>query len=721
MTITRLRKLILTIVFLQFAFVFPVVLNIPLARQVIVFLCLIFMPGFMIVKALRLGGLHWVEMVCFTVGFSLAFLMIVGLFINQTGPLISFLRPLSELPLILVLDGALVSMFVLGYITKTEFKFNVPRDLKLDRSIVSAIPFVLLPILSIVGAFWVNAYGDNRILLFLIMAIAGLFVLGVLSGKMLPEKLYPIALASIAIALLFHFSLVSHYITGVDIQLEYYSFRLTQDAALWNSVTRYWWDYTYNRFNSMIGITILPTIFSDLLNIDATWTLKIVYPLIFSLVPLCLYQIWQTFIGKKRALVTAFFFMAQLTFYTEMLALAREMIAELFFVLLLFVLLNNKMKPFNRKLCFIVFAAGLVVSHYSMSIIFLVSISLVLISLFLMKKPSTIITLGMVVFFFGIMFSWYIFTSSSGAFTSFLAFGENVYGDLSGFLSMSSRGAGVMRGLGLESAPTIWNTASRIFAYATQFLIVVGFIMLVIGRNKRTPTHVSFSSEYMIFSSMNMVLLASLIIVPGLAETMRMERFYHILSFILAPFCVLGAEKLVSLVTKSKTELKTLILLLIVLIPYFFFQTNFIYEVVGSRSESVPLSGYRMDRFRLYFSYGYIDERSVFGAQWMSEHLSARAMSMDKPVCADLISTWGVLTSYGMLYRGKVDVLSNQTIVGGGGTVYLNPFNVIDGSFLDSSTYPTRIGNTTEISLVIGNLDKLYSNGASEVYQNGQT
>jgi len=714
MAITELRKSILIIALLQFAFIFPVILNIPFARQVIVFLCLIFIPGIMILKVLQLGELHWVEMVFFSVGFSIIFLMIIGLFMNEMGPLIGFSRPLSELLLILVLDGALVLMFVLGYVTKKEFKFHVGKDLMQVRLIVSTIPFALLPILSVVGTIWVNAYNDNRILLFLITAIAMLFVFSVLSEKVLPAKLYPIALSLIAIALLFHYSLISPYITGNDIQLEYYSFRVTQDAAHWNPVIKNTWDYTYARFNSMISITILPTIFSNLLNINATWTLKIIYPLIFLFVPLCLYQLWQTFIGKKRAFTAAFFLMAQLTFYTEILGLAREMVAELFFALLLFVLLNNKMKPFSRELCFIVFGTGLILSHYSMSYIFLFYISLVLIFLFIAKRPSATISLSMIMLFFGIMFSWYIFTSSSGAFTSLLNFGGNVYSDLGAFFNIESRGSGVMSGLGLKSAPTIWNTASRIFAYATEFLILVGFILFITRRTTlRAHSQATFSREYMALSSVNIVLLALLILVPGLALTLRIERFYHILLFVLAPFCVLGVEELVALVSKSKIELKTLILLLAILVPYFLFQTNFIYVVVGNPCESVPLSKYQIDRYRLFTSYGYVDEQSIFGAQWMSQHLNMDAT----PIGADVISPTWIFTS-SCMYRGNVDMLSNSTVIGSRETVYLNSYNVIDRSIPGMYFYPC---NTTYIFFVLGNLDKLYSNGASEVYQNSQT
>jgi hypothetical protein len=42
----------------------------------------------------------------------------------------------------------------------------------------------------------------------------------------------------------------------------------------------------------------------------------------------------------------------------------------------------------------------------------------------------------------------------------------------------------------------------------------------------------------------------------------------------------------------------------------FLFQTNFIYEVAGTESWSIPLSGYRMDPTQLYGSFGFLEAYS---------------------------------------------------------------------------------------------------------------
>jgi uncharacterized membrane protein len=115
------------------------------------------------------------------------------------------------------------------------------------------------------------------------------------------------------------------------------------------------------------------------------------------------------YIGKKLGFIAAFLFVAQSTFYTEMIALNRQMIGELFFVLLLLVLLNKKVKKEGKFLAFAVLSFGLIFSHYALAEIFLFLILAAwATSVFFMKKPSFNLQLSMIIFFFVAMFAWYI-------------------------------------------------------------------------------------------------------------------------------------------------------------------------------------------------------------------------------------------------------------------------------------------------------------------------
>jgi uncharacterized membrane protein len=688
----------LTLVVLVLVFCFVVFLDIPIARQVIGFLFVTFIPGFVFLKILKVNMLNKVELALFSIGMSIAFLMIFGFLISEFFFAAGFSNPLSLLPLMVFFSSFVLVGGILVYLRKG---FVTSWKLELPRKIPSILLFLCLPILSIVGATCVNVYGRNSILLFAIVSISVLFIGGVLSKRLLPSKLYPFAVLTIAIAILYHATLISNYIIsyGSDIPLEYLVFKTTQSNANWSLTNPFSGNLGMGRYYSMLSITVLPTVYSNLLNMDQM-IFKILFPLIFSLVPLALYQLWKEYVGARFAFISAFLFMAESTFYFELISLTRQMIAELFFVILLLVILNKKIKPASKIVCFMIFSFALITSHYALAEIFLFFIAFTAISLIALKRPSKSITFPMIVFFFVLMFTWYIFTSGSATFDSFMKFGDNVVSQLGDFFNPLSRGETVMVGLGLAAAPSIFNTISRVFAYLIQALIILGFIGLIAKRIK-----VKIEKEYFVLSVTSIVVLAMLLIIPGLAGTLNMTRFYHLLLFFLAPFCVIGSSWLLQLVFKRERKFVVAALLLTVLVPYFLFQTNFVYEVTGSPSWSLPLSGYRMNALQLYSSNGFVDAHSAYGAKWLSTNvnLNTSRLFADERTSVNILVFFGGIGAY---------PLSNTTSVADHGVVYLGTMNVVGGVF----PFGRLSWNSSELSHIFSGLDVIYSNGDSVIY-----
>ena len=706
----KTKSFLLLALFLQFAFDVTMLFDVPVANQVIGFLYLTFVPGFIAVKLLKLDELDVLEIVLFSAGLCVAFLMIAGVTLNELLFAFGFSQPLSRVPLMIVLNSITLGGGVFVYLKDEDVKIRGNEPIKMSPF---ALLFLFLPIFSIAGAMYVNAYQNNSLLLFMIIAISLLFVFGVMSKKLLPSKLYAFALFMIAIAILYHASLISNYIVpfASDVPIEYFVFRNTEHNAHWNSIITLYSPQSdlsqeFGRINAMLAVTILPAVYSALLRMDTSWMFKLLFPLIFAFVPLGLYQIWQAHVGEKHAYIAAFLFIAQETFFTEMLGLNRQIIAELFFVLLLLVILNEKMNPFVKMVCFTIFSFGLVTSHYALAEIFLFFISFTTILLIVLKRPSKKITVSMVVLFFAVMFAWYIYTAPA-TFASFQEFGSTVIGHLGDFFNPASRGQTVLIGLGLTQSPSVWNTVSRFFAYLTQGLVVVGFISLVIARARK---RIRIENEYFILSFISMASLAMVILIPGLANTFNMTRFYHILLFLLAPFCVMGVRFIVGLLSKREREFAVSALLLVVIVPFFLFQTEFVFEVTGSDSWSIPLSGYRMNALRLYGHSGYTDAYSVYGAQWLSRNVNVSARAHE--LYADESAARSVLTIYGMIYVGYVNAISNTTMVADNGIVYLGTLDVVDGVI----PFGASVWNTSELSSVFDNLNVMYANGGSEIY-----
>lgn len=690
------KRFLLTLIFLQISIYVTVFFDVPVARQVLGFAYLSFVPGLIIVKLLGIDKFDVLEILLFSLGFSIAFLMFAGLIINEFSLLLDFWQPFSLIPLMIFLNSIVLFGGFLVYIRASFI------CLKTDsRKIFPLTPFLMVPIiLTIVGTMWVNIFEDNMILLLMLVTISLLFATAIVLRKTL-AKLYPFIVLIVAISLLYHSSLISNHIWGADIHMEYFVFKNTANNAYWSSVFTYPWDMVYGRLNSMISITILPTIYSIILNMEATWVLKILYPFIFSFVPLALYKLWQRNIGRRRAFLAAFFFMATNTFYTEILGLNRQIIAELFFALLLLVILSRNITSLKKMTLFTVFSTALIISHYALAEIFLIFLTLSLILSIVFKHPSRNVTLSMVILFFVVMFAWYIYTSNSATFVSFINYGDYVLNQLGDFFNPKSRGVYVLRGLGLEAPPSIWNMIGRAFAYLTEALIIVGFIGIFLRRVKKY-----FENEYFMFGLTALTFLAALIIIPGLANTMNMTRFYHVLLFFLAPFSILGAEFIIGLISKRRVEFGASILLVMVLVPYFLFQTGFVYEVVGVESWSVPLSKYRMRSIILMRTMAYVTEPQVSAALWFNKNIKIQNVRVWKDRASH------ELGSYGMLLPYNVHRLTNTTD-SPEGVIYLSYVNCVEEKVVTDY----YVFNITELSF-IHNVNKVYENGNCEIYTN---
>ena len=701
------KSFLAILLILQLTLYITIIFNIPIARQVIGFAYFTFVPGLVIVKLLKIDKLNDVETILFSVGLSIVFLMLIGLFVNELGSLFSFSKPLSEIPLLIALSGLTFIIGVGAYARNNNLTLQNVNSYNFS---LKTLLLILLPILSITGAMLVNVYQNNLLLIFTISAIAITFIAVLISKRSISQKYYPIIIFVIALSLLYHSSIISnHFVSfGSDVYIENFAFQTTAQNGNWSLPSSLTYSSELSRVNSMLSVTILPTIYTSLLNFDSTLMYKLIYPFIFAFVPVALYQLWQTYIDKKFAFISAFLLIAQATFYTEMFGLNRQMIAELFFVLLLFAMLAKKLSPRHKVFCFILFSVGLITSHYAIAEIFLFFTTFAFVTLFIMKRPSRKITVGMISLFFVMMFVWYIYVSSGAVFTSFTEFGDYVSRQLGDFFNFGSRQQTVLRGLGLEAAPTIWNTISRTFAYITQILIVVGFAGFLSKRLSKV-TNFDPKSEYFLFGLAAMGLLGALIIVPGLANTLNMTRFYHILLFFLAPFCVIGIANITRLVLKRRERILSVALAIVVIVPYFFFQTGFVYAFTGTDSYSLSLNLNGMDPIRLYNHFGYISDQDVASAKWIANNVNYKQTT----IYADASSRSAILTTYAMIFYGSSVSISNTTPLQDIGILYMNKLNVVDGVVTGSDLW-----STADFSYIFTNTDKIYSNGAGDVYFN---
>lgn len=722
--IGKFLKLIIAIQLVVSAIIALAVLgfDIPGLRQVVGFIYLSFIPGIIILRILKIHKLSTIETLLYSVGLSVVFLMLIGLMINFLYPLIGISRPISTLPLVITISAVILIMCFLSYIRDKDFSHPGSINFKKVLS-PPVLLLLLLPFLSILGTQLVNFYDDNRLQLSL-LAIIALIAALIAFGRFIPRNLYPLAIAMMAISILFHGSLISMHLSGTDIRYEYYLHTLVETNGYWNSTA------PATNFNSMLIITIWPTIYSCLLNIEGTWIFKVIYPLFFSLVPLGLYQAFREQTGEKFAFLSAFYFISFWQFYNVMLHLGKQQFAMLFITLLILVMVNRGLAPFKRRALFITFLVGLAVSHYATSYMYLLLCLFALAILALMKYRSQVFTRGSVLIFITVCFVWYIYTAGSVPFESMVFIGNHIYETF--YLELFNPLSGYALKLTTMEVTSPLREVNRWFYIVVQFFIAIGLIRLILRRRE-----MRFREEYISFSFPCFLLLAACTVIPAVSNAIGITRMYVIALLFLAPFCILGGETVFRLISRtpgfvrrralvknqrrsplqrslllhqSEAALKVMAVFLIV---FFLLSTSFVYAVAGDYPLSVQLGS---GRDTVVFN-----DREEISAKWL---LSNKDDSLK--VYADIHATALLYAYPGGQWGESVEAFGR---VGGAeqiatqmpedAYIYLRTYNVREQEILLYAK-ATRAFERAYVDveyLALFNRSRIYDNGGAEVYR----
>ena len=690
---------LMIILLVQATFLLATFFNLILLRRLLGLVLLTFVSGFLILRLMKLDRrLGFVNTILLSVGLSVSFDMFLGLLANLLLPLAGISRPLDEFPVLVVFNLSLVLILLATQLRERKLAFD-PKGI---FSLPAFLFAVFLPALGIAGSIYAGISNNGSLLLALDLAIIIVLGLSVLLRSKV-SRFFALIIIVIAVALLFRGFFLSHYFWGYDEFDEYYVFRHLNSSGYWNQGLNWSQDIELSKANSMLSVTILPQIYSQVLGIDPTSTFKFLYPLITVFILLALYSLYCTQIGKTEALLSAFFFLAVLLGFG--VGPDKQIVAMLFYVLIFFLFFNKELVSWEKYTLLAIFGASIVVSHYSLSYLLIFLIFSVWFASFIMKKSIRRISLAVCVLFLVMAFSWYIFVSNSGPFADFVKFGNNIYSNFStDFFNLGSRGSTVMAGIGLGSAGSSLHQIGRYVFYVTEALLAIGFFKLIIQRKK-----LKFDTEFMVIIVFNFFILAMTVVVPLLANSFRQERFYEITVLFLSPMAIFGIKAVSDIGQKLWRKSSFLGLALIVLIVFFMFQSEFVYAITGDVTWTVEMSMYNPNRLSL--SNQFVWQKEVVAGQWFAHYMATGNNSM---VFSDVFSDRNILTAFCSLDRGSVQVLSNRTLnLQSGSSIFLRLVNV-DPGIVTGQNY---VWKTTDISAMLNTTDKVYSNGYCEVFQ----
>jgi uncharacterized membrane protein len=595
-----------------------ILLNIPVLRQVFGFFFLTLFPGILILKILKLNDLSVIEKFLFSVGLSISFLMLVGLFINYSFSSLGYKSPLSTIPILFSFSLIFIIM-ILGSKWDTSIKIYFPiHFFTAKEKLFLILPFIF-PTLSIVGVFFINKTGNNFVIMLLLMLIVMYVIIICFFDKEIPERLYPLFIFSISISLLLLLSLRSNHIIGIDAHKEYLFFRTTLNGFKWDV-------FNNSRMNACLSVSLLPTIYYSILNVNPESLFKILYPLIYSSSPLAIYILSRKYISETFSFLASCFFMFQFNFIWTS-ANARTNLAIFFYILSMVALFSDKISLFNKRVLLILFMFSVSLSHYSTTYIYFFEAILYFICIEIISKKYPMerkISYMFPLLFFAFVFFWYSEITTS-SFEGGLLFIKSSLVSLNDFFVQESRGdeTQALFGAGLMEKSLPYSI-EFFFRWFTFLFIGIGIITMILKYKETSFPKLNvknvnfmkqkFEVEYFVMSLIAAGLLIITVALPYVSEGYGIDRIYGLAITFLSIFFVIGGISISKVLNNNKSQLQTYAILLFVLIPYFFCISGVTYNLFGeSRSIILNSEGSQCDSM-------YVFDQEVTCSKWIEIH-----------------------------------------------------------------------------------------------------
>lgn len=495
-------------------------INIPILREITLFIYLVFLPGMLILRILNVNT-NLTKTLLLSSGISSSFIMIFFALENTILVSLGFERPLSELPLLL--SSTIVILLFIGV---CKWKRRNFFTLLYSTSLLSpnTLVFLLLPFLSVIGAYILSTTGNNLLLLLLLLLISMTPL--TISLSRLQEKIYSLIIWVISISLAFHTPL-----SYIETPHEAVVPGVVKTAGIWDP------SFPYEQ-NSLLSNAILHPVLSILMGMDVVPELIVVNCFYASLIPLIMYEIHSSFFDRRISFLSSCLFAFYPYFYIE-LAMGSIRTCSAIYFLSLFILsvFSKEISPTKRKFLALLFIFSVITSHYGTSYLLLLIVSSIALTLFLCRKflrgfaKKSFITPTFCVLYFVLSLSWYLYISGSTCFGRLIGFGRNVITHLSELLQPTS--SATMEWT-FSKAPSFSIEVSKYLTFVIIFLILIGVLKLLHYRFLKGRE--IFNDEYITFVIAFSLALLTLL----LPHTTMALRIFAISLVLTAPFSVVG-------------------------------------------------------------------------------------------------------------------------------------------------------------------------------------
>lgn len=355
-------------------------------------------------------------------------------------------------------------------------------------------------------------------------------------------------MTSATLILVTSFAQSPYDIFGYDINQELFFANKVIEEHYWNVKVR-------NSYNSVLSITLLAPIISLITNLSNLIILKLIYPLLFCFIFIFLYKISNSRMNSVMSYFSTLFFIYLFTNFTEMLALGRQMIAEVLLVITLFSIIYRG--EHKNLITYMILLLGLALSHYSTAFVFsyVLITGLVfkkLLSLLGFKFDEAVINKGkhglslLTLIFVIVNYLWYIsiaggvsFLNLLGVFKAVLIYLDKIFNSI--YSQASSA---------IIMPTTLGRSISRFILLSGLAFITIGVLAEAYSIRKN-KVHGIWAYYFRQFALPFFLLNALSFAVPFLSNALNATRIYQLSLIVLFPYFYVGWEFLSNLFSNS--------------------------------------------------------------------------------------------------------------------------------------------------------------------------
>lgn len=670
-------------------------IEVALLRAVFGAALLTLAPGFLILLVLdhridRIG-----EVVLYAVGFSLVALAVMSVVTSLLYPALGVSEPLSPLSTTLTISVLVLGLIALSYSRDRSLVLRAPSINRRDANIAAFL--VCLPVFAALAAHRMNALGSNRLMYAFLLLVA---VVVLVSIRAVPPKLYPFAVFAVASSIFLHRNLITNAVVGSDIQVNYFFVELLLETGIWEPAM-------VDVYSSIPVVGTVPALYSMVTGISAAFVFKLLYTLLFALVPVGIYYAFEDVFGMKAAFVGAYFF----TFYFRAFngTPGKTRIAQLFVILLVLAMLADRDRLPAKEWVGFVFGLGLVFSHYTTTYILVISLAVAYVLGWLYEAYSGedlewsiagtyALSLG------GAAVGWYALTTPGmlqGVATVLAGIPVEIYSVLSGEAVHRSGASAVEEGSGPVYQITLLIHMVLMGLAGIGVLSQVFVALFSVDRTRRAKT--------IKLATLAIPLLMFLGASYFVSGNLGADRMYQIVLVVLAPFMPVGYLSLKGAVGLVRdVDVPVWRPLLAVLAVLLLLNTGAVYNAVGS-----PVtSDIALDRDTHSLAY---TDAEIDGGEWIDDNSAGGPVIYTDSYTGEMFRAI-VPETYSEARVVQIKVDWRPGIEFSQGYVYVRERSVVDAGAYDDKT-PEYYLTEPERAAIERSTNKVYTSGEADVFR----